>query len=256
MGLYEKLLASNYEDARQESDELQARATSAGSRDRKLHDKLTKAQEKTARIKAELDRYMEGQLAKAARAQEIQAAKDELLDGEENTRLERVIELVGNRPDIIAAARNLGGLLGIRRELRRLESNLLSLERVVLLDSGYREGSNDRGLLALTDRRVVHLVAKITGDETTDIALSSIFSVSSDGALADKVIITTADQAIQLTGLAQAKPFAAKLHELMTAPAAEVSAALDELRKAADLRDAGVLSETEFVTVKARLLAR
>lgn len=167
--------------------------------------------------------------------------------------------------------------LGVRKELKTLPSYLNEGEDVAHLTSGSYNGK--AGLIVATDRRVLFLSAGLMGSQFEDIPLSKITSVQQSSAimsasvvvhasgtkveisnvipkeaaksLAEYVRARTSDRP-PATSSEDAAPAAAEAAEAPTA-SSEPDVA-NQIRKLAELRDEGLLTDEEFDAKKKELL--
>lgn len=122
---------------------------------------------------------------------------------------------------------------------------------------------NGRGLAILTDRRVLFYRRSIIGTETKEeFKIANISSASSrKGLVYGSMIITVAsnDATIEQCNKKAVEEFVTKLRELMHQPAENKSVSnisvADEIKKLADLKNEGILSEEEFNIEKRKILS-
>lgn len=164
--------------------------------------------------------------------------------------------------------------LGSRRELRKLEEHLLPGERVEHTCSG-RYGGN-MGLVVLTDLRLMLVFHGILKKRTEDFPIKSISSVNvKSGMVMSGLQVHVSGSVALIDQLAKndAKALSDRLRQRvmqqgqsppprpMAPPSAPpltpavVGDALEQVERAARLRDSGVLSEEEFQAQKRRLLS-
>jgi hypothetical protein len=176
------------------------------------------------------------------------------------------------RPDIAAAKAKLtGGTLGSGRELKKLPEHLAPGELVEYLATGRVD--NGAGLLALTDRRLLFLRDGLLSKSTEEFFFDRITSVAwSSGMLLGKITVAThgGNHIIDGVPKSDGKLLVDALREILhdrlnQVAAAELSPAgrevpqpdvYDQLRKLAELHEAGVVSAEEYATKRAELLAR
>jgi hypothetical protein len=196
-------------------------------------------------------------------------------------------EATAERADVTAAVAASGAwTFGVKRELRRLPSLLAADEEVRAIDRGFYE--DHLGLVVLTTRRVFFFESGWFESKAEDFPLTAITSVEVEtGIVVDEITIRVAGGSARLRHLQDARRFAeavrAELEAVRTrhvreqadahaaalaealgragqsAPAASPTtqeSILDQLKKLAELRNAGVLTEDEFAAKKAALLAR
>ena len=119
-----------------------------------------------------------------------------------------------------------------------------------------------RGSLIATDRRLVFYAKKIGGHDLESFPYENISSIESGKNMltGGHVSFFASGNSVKMTSIkADAmEPFVAYVRSRMgkpsSTPAANGASLADELKKLADLRDAGVLSPDEFATQKAKLL--
>ena len=184
------------------------------------------------------------------------------------------------RPDIAAAAARLSTRMGVKKEIRALVDHVWPGERVDALVGGWQ--GNGRGLLALTDRRVLFLRDGWGGFGVEQHALLDVGSVlweagKLQGTLtllvsSGKVTFASvskpdgdvfADRTRAAVSAQLVPPGAAPdtFVEQPTAPAPQpveggFPAIVEQLRQLAGLRDAAVITIADFEAKKAELLAR
>lgn len=167
--------------------------------------------------------------------------------------------------------------LGVRKELKTLPSYLNEGEHIAHLTSGSYNGK--AGLIVATDRRVLFLSAGVMGSQFEDIPLSKITSVQQSSAmlsaslvvhasgtkveisnvipkdaaktLAEYVRARTSDHPPATTATTAAPATAAT--SATSVPASEPDVT-DQIRKLAELRDEGLLTDEEFAAKKRNLL--
>jgi hypothetical protein len=155
----------------------------------------------------------------------------------------------------------------VRRELKKLPEVLENGEQVVNLARGEYEGRE--GLTAVTDRRVLFLEQGVVRHRFEDFRYDRINSVqTSTGLRAGKLTVFVAGHKHEITDV-RPKQRAVEIGDYVrtragerpaeAAPTPESAAppdAMDQLRKLAELRDAGVLTPEEFEAKKTELLSR
>jgi hypothetical protein len=156
-----------------------------------------------------------------------------------------------------------GSSFGSGRELKNLPSHLHDGEEVRLLASGSYAGGI--GLLALTDRRLLFVRDGIMSKANEDFAFDRINSIQSkSGMLTGSVVITVGGTRSEITNVEKndGKAIADAVREIISAPAAAPAPApagddvYAQLKKLAELRDAGILTDAEFDAKKAELVSR
>lgn len=203
--------------------------------------------------------------------------------GTQGTRVEWVVEGLGNKHyELVAslaegmpegsiydhgiaeaAAKIPGGKLFGRREIAHL-SNLLDYEEHVHVAAVGNLGGK-LGLVALTDHRLMFVEKSIGNESLTEFDLGAINALSLGkriGGEALSVSHSGRTAVINQLGHGLGDSIVRKYRELKAAaaaPAAPAAAApdpLEQLDRLAALRDRGVLTEEEFQTQKAQLLAK
>ncbi|MFC6011123.1 PH domain-containing protein [Nocardia lasii] len=176
------------------------------------------------------------------------------------------------RPDIAQAKSKMSSKLGAGRELKKLAGYLWEAETVDLLASGwYGSGT---GLVALTDRRLIFIKDGIMSQTLEDFPLENISSVQwSAGMLFGTMTVFTSGNKADISQMQKpdGKAIADKIRQLISAPtdpptepshpstqspSIPPTLIADELRKLAELRELGVLTDDEFTAQKAKLLAQ
>lgn len=174
------------------------------------------------------------------------------------------------RPDIEAAKSNMATKLGAGRETKRLVEYLWEDEKVDLLASGtYGPG---QGLLALTDRRLIFIKDGVMSKTTEDFPMDRISSVQwSSGVLFGKLMVFASGNKAEIKSVdkSDGKRIADTIRDrLSRRPQGTAAAPLEnrqvmgdedvyeQLSRLAELRDAGVISNSDFEAKKAELLGR
>ena len=158
----------------------------------------------------------------------------------------------------------------VRRELRKLPSILGEGEQALNLARGEYDGKE--GLLAVTDRRVIFLEEGMIRHRLEDFPYDKISSVQTKTGMrsGELTILVSGNKAtvkdvhpkqrapeigdyVRQKIASGSKPAAAAPQ---AAPSAPTESPMDQLKKLAELRDAGVVSEEEFEAKKAELLSR
>jgi Bacterial PH domain/Short C-terminal domain len=167
------------------------------------------------------------------------------------------------------AKKKLNVRLGVGKELKTLPTHLQEGEQVLNLSGGMYDGAN--GLVVLTDRRVIFFSAGMLKTHFEDFPYSKISSVQHRGAMMfGEITIFSSGNKAELKQMIKdrAKEIAeyirGRISEESTAgstpgaqPSTETAKTNDpfeKLRKLAELRDAGVVSEDEFEKKKKELL--
>lgn len=169
------------------------------------------------------------------------------------------------REDIAAAVARMTVKVGGKREVRKLPENLHDGEHVEMITTGTYSGGN--GIVVLTDRRLFFLKDGMVSKRSEDFPLSKLSSVQwSTGMLMGKITVFASGNAAEITNVAKkdGKAITDAIRERLHTPAepaaAPVPAAVDDpaaqLRKLAELRDAGLLSDDEFEAKRAAIIDR
>jgi hypothetical protein len=171
------------------------------------------------------------------------------------------------RPDIEKARSLMSAKLGSGREIRRLAEYLWDDEQVERMLSGTYGGGT--GLLVLTNRRLLFVKDGMMKKTLEDFPLDKISSIQwSSGIALGKVIIFASGNKAEVGSVTKkdGKDLADLVRERIAGisraaaptppapPPVGTASVADELRKLADLRDTGVLTDDEFAAQKARLL--
>jgi hypothetical protein len=196
-------------------------------------------------------------------------------DGEQWTEERRPLaktdrEGVSLRPDIQAAKDRMNVAWGGRRELRKLTEHLWPGEQVGEITTGYYGGGT--GLIILTDRRLLFVKEGWVGKKSTDFPIEKVSSIEfSSGLLLGKVVVHASGNRSEIDNvnkqdgkrivdnirarLSQAPPQpTAATPVTAQAGAGTASDPVEQIKKLAELRDAGVVTEEEFAAKKAQLL--
>lgn len=166
------------------------------------------------------------------------------------------------------ASDKLSTKMGVRKELKRLPHHLHDGENVLNLSDGMYDG--DRGLVVLTDRRVLFTAEGMGKTKLEDFPYSKISSVqTSTGMMFGEITIYVSGTKAQITNLLKARApeigdyIRSRISEEPTAPPAAATAPqataavadpTDELRRYAALRDDGIISAEEFEAKKRQIL--
>jgi hypothetical protein len=176
------------------------------------------------------------------------------------------VALSNERPDVEAAKKRMSGAHGAAREIRHLPDCILPDEVVEEMATGLYQYR--RGLLVLTDRRVVFIARGMFSGRIEELGFDSIQSVQMESSLllASLVMYANGNQCrIDSMDKADAKRMATHIRARMTVHgrSAEPSAAsggtqhvVTLLKHLGELRDVGVLTPDEFQTKKSQLLTR
>jgi len=171
------------------------------------------------------------------------------------------------REDIAKAVSLMSTKFGGKREIKRLPDHLHEGELVHRICTGSYGGG--QGILVLTDRRLLFLKDGMMKQTSEDLPFDRIGSIQwSSGLATGKVQATVAGNKVEVTSVAKADgkalvddvrtrlsgaASAAPGSAAAPAPAVVVDEA-EQLRKLAELRDAGILTEEEFSAKKAQIL--
>jgi hypothetical protein len=197
------------------------------------------------------------------------------------------------RLDISAAAARMSSRMGVNAEIRQLVDHLLPEETVALLAPAIHRSAASRGLLALTDRRLLFVKEKRIGMGVRDVQLPELTSAKWSGGFAsgkltvaaggnqeEYSVVPNADGEAMterlraaISGVGRYAPEGAASGFGVTAPdvmreqppapirdrpgdPAAFPMLVEQLRQLAELRDTGVISAADFETKKQELLAR
>jgi hypothetical protein len=174
----------------------------------------------------------------------------------------------GERPDIAAAAARMGWKLGGRRELKRLPEHLYDNEQVRFIAQGTYD--KNQGIVVLTDQRLVFVFHGMMSQAIEDFPLDRISSVATKaGMVTGELTVHASGNNAVISQIVKAdlKLLVEALRQRLAdgsgaAPAMQQAAqtaqpdVMDQLRKLAELRDAGILTTEEFDAKKAELLRR
>ncbi len=155
-----------------------------------------------------------------------------------------------------------------KRALKSLEEVLEQGERVFRIAAGTRptRGVVQRGLLVLTDRRLMFVREGMVRSAHESIPLDLVTAVAVAKGIAYSKIKTTGSQSNEILEqvnkhdaeawvVAARGLLASRSRDALAASVQEPGTSVaDELSRLADLRDRGVLTDPEFATQKARLL--
>ncbi len=156
--------------------------------------------------------------------------------------------------------------LGLKKELRTLPSHLAEGEQVINLSSGMYDGMN--GLVVLTVRRVIFISAGIVKQRFEDFGYDKITSVqTSSGMMFGELTLHASGNKAAMTQIIKER--AKEIGEYVrnqiwgsgpavrptqTAPADAPLDEADQIRKLAELRDQGILTQDEFDAKKRQIL--
>jgi Bacterial PH domain/Short C-terminal domain len=185
-----------------------------------------------------------------------------------------------DRPDIDAARKQMRATVGSGKEVKLLASHLWEGERVEKMAQAQPKGEAQAGLLVLTDRRLLFVKEGMFGrGKTEDFTFDRITSVefSKGMATADLKVMAMGneskfnvnkDDGKEMTDLirnrtsgaqrvapgAAAQPVPPAAGSVQGGePAPDIP---EQIRKLAELRDEGMLTEEQFEAKKAELLSR
>ena len=209
------------------------------------------------------------------RADELELDRQQLLDDRGEARVEAEkskaakLEESGLRPDIAAAAARVGSTFGGKREINHLHEHLLPGETVEHLAKGKYE--SELGIVALTNQRLLFVFHGVIRSRTEDFPIPVISSVQSKSGFvfSEMTIHASGNRAVIGEMLAADAAAITDAVRRKIAEFRQPSPALpafspvpppvdpvDQIKRLAELRDAGILSESEFETKKQELLGR
>ncbi|MEU4414861.1 SHOCT domain-containing protein [Nocardia salmonicida] len=209
------------------------------------------------------------------RADELELERQQLLDDRGEARVEAEkskaakLEESGLRPDIAAAAARVGSTFGGKREINHLHEHLLPGETVEHLAKGKYE--SELGIVALTNQRLLFVFHGVIRSRTEDFPIPVISSVQSKSGFvfSEMTIHASGNRAVIGEMLAADAAAITDAVRRKIAEFRQPSPALpafspvpppvdpvDQIKRLAELRDAGILSESEFETKKQELLGR
>lgn len=156
--------------------------------------------------------------------------------------------------------------LGVGKELKHLHEVINDGEKILGHTRGFFDGNT--WLIVVTDRRLLFLdKGMVSGMKSTEIPLDSVGSVNYETKMLGGNITVTASGTEKHIGKMKKNDVknianliseaSAQMKRKMRAPAAEASAPtsqMDELKKLAELKESGILTEVEFNVQKAKLL--
>jgi hypothetical protein len=184
------------------------------------------------------------------------------------------------RPDIAEAVKRMGWKVGSKRELRKLPEHLHPNERVRYLATGTY--GNGNGLIVLTSTRLMFIKDGWTGGRIEDVPISKVSSIQwATGLALGKIIIFASGNRVEILNVqkqagksitdavrddiaghsgpptsAPAPPAMPPLMPSTTTSAPEVSASekIARLKELGELRDAGIIEDHEFASMKAEIM--
>lgn len=158
-----------------------------------------------------------------------------------------------------AFAKNLPNKMLARREIKKLPELLAPGETIIRMAQGRYEGK--QGLVVATDSRVMFVESGMMRQRLEDFPYERISTIQSQTGMAfgKLVIHASGNKAVidQIAPKALSDTLASDVRERLGEKPAATAAAdgpAERLRKLAELRDAGVISEDEFAVKKAKLL--
>lgn len=154
--------------------------------------------------------------------------------------------------------------MGVRRELKRLPEKLGEGEEVLNLAGG-TVGSK-QGLVVVTNERLMFYAAGVVGEHTEEFAYRSISSIeASTSMMSGKLRVYVSGNKAEITSVMPkgavneiAEYVRARLGTAASSPPPVAPAgdgAGDRLRKLAALRDEGLISDAEYESKRAEMLA-
>jgi hypothetical protein len=171
-----------------------------------------------------------------------------------------------DRPDIAAARKQMKATTGSGKEVKRLAEHLWEGELVESMAQAQPKGEAGAGLLVLTDRRLLFVKEGMFGrSKTEDFPFDKITSVAFSKGMATGDLKVMAmgneskfnvnkDDGKEMTDLIRNRTSAAQ--QAAAVPSSDQGDIPDQLRKLAELRDAGIVSPEEFESKKDDLLSR
>jgi hypothetical protein len=173
------------------------------------------------------------------------------------------------RPDIEAAKAQMPKHLGSGREIKKLVEHLWEGETIERMVGGtYGKGN---GLLVLTDRRVLFLIHGVMSQQTEDFPIERISSIQwSSGMLMGTITIYASGNKAEIKNVEKgagktlvetvrdriANRTAPTMPPTVAPAAAGHGDVFEQIRKLGELRDAGILTDEEFVAKKTELMGR
>jgi hypothetical protein len=174
------------------------------------------------------------------------------------------------RPDILSAVNQVSTKLSRSdwRALAVLENDLAFGEGVLRIVDGCLNsaGLQQRGLLILTDRRLLFIHSGVLKSQQVSAPLDTVTGVSVSKGLTSSTIKTTGPQSNMLVSRvskSDAEALASELRSILAsrsrkttvAPTAPTNVVAEELERLAALRDRGILTDEEFAAQKSKLLS-
>lgn len=176
------------------------------------------------------------------------------------------------RADIVAARTRMNSKFGAGRELKKLAEHLWHDEEVREMTAGTYGGG--QGLVVLTDRRLMFIKEGVMKRTSEDFPLDKLSSAQwSSGMLLGKItVFASGNKAeIEQVNKTDGKRIVDILRARLSGPQSQPAPPppptplldtpgstdpIDQIRKLAELRDAGILSNEEFEAKKAEILSR
>ena len=169
------------------------------------------------------------------------------------------------RPDIEAAKARMNIKFGAGRELKKLVEHLWHDEQVQEMTTGTYGGG--QGLVVLSDRRLMFIKEGRVKRTSEDFPLDKLSSAQwSSGMLTGTIVVFASGNKaeIQNVNKTDGKRIVDILRARLSGPSPQTpqpsatgtTDPMEQLRKLAELRDAGVVTPEEFESKKAEILAR
>lgn len=171
----------------------------------------------------------------------------------------------GLRDDLAEAVSQESSLFGSKKSLRVASEALRANERVLAATTTFRHQgkTRDNGVLIVTDQRLLFVHARGFSTATEEIPLANISGVVDRKGLSTGGIVITGAGGITTSfrsiTKARVTPVMEAIRSHLARPSAgagdgPTASAADEIKKLAELRDAGILTEEEFAAKKRHLL--
>jgi Bacterial PH domain/Short C-terminal domain/Protein of unknown function (DUF2510) len=171
------------------------------------------------------------------------------------------------RSDIAAAKSKMARDICVGRAIKKLESYVDPDEHVDGMVTG-KFNDDGRGLLVLTDRRMIFIIAGMLHCSTEDFTFRNISSVAwSSGVFGGSVAICSGgdytyiekvdkSNGAELVSMARTRLANPGPTVSAPSPAAAGSNLLEQLKQMGELHDAGVVTDEEFAAKKMQILAQ
>ena len=198
---------------------------------------------------------------------DVSVLSEEAVPGEEELLEEAAPRDEDLRADIWAAKARMMSTFGARRELKKLMTHLWHDELVREMTAGFY--GKGMGLVVLTDRRLMFIKDGITKRINEDFPLDKISSAQwSSGLLVGTITVFTSGNKAEIANVNKrdGKRIVDTLRERLSAgskeavtiadPVEKAPDGFDQIRKLAELRDAGILTPEEFHSKKTDILGR